>query len=161
MSTVIAGVRDGDGDGDGWLSEGGAVEFNERLCEEMERHFPGTHFVVVPGGETNGEWNRLVRGNSYHEPTPEQAAIAEMVSDELWLTQDPRWWVELVEAPVDEAPVDEAVLDKLTQQGCLAAAEAYSEGYGRFTSSNDLIITLVRAAIRSLIATRLVTPLPA
>jgi len=73
MSTVFEGVSRESYPGDSLTEQG--VEWVNRLAASIldERYPEQTPWVPVPGGEGNGEWNRLVRGNAYGVPTDKQS----------------------------------------------------------------------------------------
>lgn len=87
---------------------------------------------TVIAGEAHSEWNRLVRGNNYSEPTNEQVAAAESICEDLWQTADPSWWdAEASERSADELTITPVDRDDLTATDLrneatkLATSQAY------------------------------------
>jgi len=71
--TVFEGVTEYSYPGDP-LTEQGVEWINSMAARMLDQRYPDqAPWVPVPGGEANGEWNRLVNGNNYDVPTDKQA----------------------------------------------------------------------------------------
>lgn len=66
------------------LNQRGADWLNAWLLAQMQRDYPTTEFVVVAEGKASSEWNRLVRGNGYAEPTPDQWHTMDQLFADCW-----------------------------------------------------------------------------
>ena len=95
MTTVIPGVSagriEGDDSGDR-LTESGAREVNTWIAEQMAKAFPAHAWDVIPDGPASGEWNRLVAGNNYAEPTEEEWGYFATLSADLYSCVSEEGW---------------------------------------------------------------------
>jgi len=94
MSTVFAGVSRYSYPGDE-LTDEGVAGINTLAARILDDRFPEqAPWTPVPGGQANGEWNRLVNGNDYATPADEQSEVIDAILTSLAqdeVTPD-SWW---------------------------------------------------------------------
>ena len=80
MSTVIAVPRRIDRAELEDLDEDRAAA---EIVRQMEARFPGEAFHPCFGGEADGIWNLLVRGNNWDTPTAEQTEVLAEITESV------------------------------------------------------------------------------
>jgi len=95
MTTVFGGVSAESYFGHR-LTDEGVDGINGIAAVILDHRYPNqAPWVPISGGEVNGEWNRLVRGNNYSLPTEEQAEeIFNLLAEIPQMYSTPEhWWV--------------------------------------------------------------------
>ncbi|MHB8318150.1 MAG: hypothetical protein ACYDEP_02800 [Acidimicrobiales bacterium] len=87
---------------DAALSEAGKAALDDALLAACIARWPDETFDLVEGGESSDEWNRLLAGNGWSEPTAEMSELnSKIIEDILCGDPEPGWWTR--ESDDDEA----------------------------------------------------------